>query len=82
MTRVDDDAMRVAKEIGMLIADMHNSNIVHGDLTTSESPAFILYISNIGKSSLCLGASFLTPHDIILISSIYLVGVSMIAHIS
>ena len=44
MTRVDDDAMRVAKEIGMLIADMHNSNIVHGDLTTSESPAFILYI--------------------------------------
>jgi hypothetical protein len=39
MTRVDDDAMRVAEEIGLLIADMHNSNIVHGDLTTSESPA-------------------------------------------
>ena len=36
MTRVDGDAMRVAKEIGLLVADMHNSNIVHGDLTTSE----------------------------------------------
>ena len=87
MTRVDDDAMGVAKEIGLLIADMHNSNIVHGDLTTSESPAFIyiyiyIYISNIGKSFLCLGASFLTPCDIILISSIYLAGVSVIAHIS
>ena len=36
MTRVDDDAMKVAKEVGILVADMHNSNIVHGDLTTSE----------------------------------------------
>ena len=36
MTRVDDDAMKVAKEVGTLVADMHNSNIVHGDLTTSE----------------------------------------------
>ena len=36
MTRVDDDAMKVAEEVGILVADMHNSNIVHGDLTTSE----------------------------------------------
>lgn len=36
MTRVDDEAMKVAKEVGILVADMHNSNIVHGDLTTSK----------------------------------------------
>ena len=36
MTRVDDDAMKVAREVGILVADMHNSNIVHGDLNTSE----------------------------------------------
>lgn len=36
MTRVDDEAMKVAREVGILVADMHNSNIVHGDLTTSE----------------------------------------------
>ena len=40
MTRVDDDAMKVAREVGILVADMHNSNIVHGDLTTSE---FLVY---------------------------------------
>ena len=36
MTRVDDDAMKVAREVGILVADMHTSNIVHGDLNTSE----------------------------------------------
>ena len=40
MTRVDDDAMKVARKVGILVADMHNSNIVHGDLTTSE---FLVY---------------------------------------
>ena len=36
LTRVDDAAMRVAEAVGELVADMHNVNIVHGDLTTSN----------------------------------------------
>ena len=49
MTRVDDDAMKVAKEVGTLVADMHNSNIVHGDLTTSESVhLFGIYVRVVG----------------------------------
>ena len=89
MTRVDDDAMRVAEEIGLLIADLHNSNIVHGDLTTSESPALYIYIYTQHRqvfSSYDLAHHF-SPQIYDIISSlpyryIHLAGVSMIAHIS
>ena len=78
--------MRVAKEIGLLIADMHNSNIVHGDLTTSESPALQVlenFRQKCVSTVVCLGASFLTPCDIIpSLPYIHLAGVSMIAQIS
>ena len=50
MTRVDDDAMKVAREVGILVADMHNSNIVHGDLTASE---LFWYLRIVGISILC-----------------------------
>lgn len=32
----DDAANRIATEIGKLVACLHNSNIIHGDLTTSN----------------------------------------------
>jgi len=36
VTRNDDYAKKVAYEVGATIARMHNANIVHGDLTTSN----------------------------------------------
>lgn len=35
-TRVDEEAMQIATALGHMVADMHNVNIVHGDLTTSN----------------------------------------------
>jgi TP53 regulating kinase-like protein len=35
-TRVDKEARLVAQALGRIVADMHNVNIVHGDLTTSN----------------------------------------------
>lgn len=34
--RFDQYAMRIAEAIGVLIAKMHNANVIHGDLTTSN----------------------------------------------
>ena len=36
LTRLDDDAKKVAHAIGTAIGKMHNANIIHGDLTTSN----------------------------------------------
>jgi TP53 regulating kinase-like protein len=36
VTRMDDYAKRASYEVGATIARMHNANIVHGDLTTSN----------------------------------------------
>jgi Mn2+-dependent serine/threonine protein kinase len=36
VTRLDEYATRVAYQIGVTVAKMHNVNIVHGDLTTSN----------------------------------------------
>lgn len=36
VTRLDEYAFRVAYQIGVTVAKMHNVNIVHGDLTTSN----------------------------------------------
>jgi TP53 regulating kinase-like protein len=36
VTRLDEYATKVAYQIGVIIAKMHNANIVHGDLTTSN----------------------------------------------
>uniref|UniRef100_A0A7S4SB02 non-specific serine/threonine protein kinase n=1 Tax=Ditylum brightwellii TaxID=49249 RepID=A0A7S4SB02_9STRA len=35
-TLIDKNALHVAYEIGSLIASMHNANVIHGDLTTSN----------------------------------------------
>lgn len=35
-TRADSKAMQVAYGMGLLIAKMHNANVIHGDLTTSN----------------------------------------------
>lgn len=44
-TRVDADALKVARAMGVMVADMHNVNIVHGDLTTSELVSRILVLT-------------------------------------
>mmetsp|Transcript_4768 Transcript_4768/g.9108 ORF Transcript_4768/g.9108 Transcript_4768/m.9108 type:complete len:396 (-) Transcript_4768:115-1302(-) len=36
VTRLDEYATKVAYQIGVIVAKMHNVNIVHGDLTTSN----------------------------------------------
>ena len=35
-TRIDEAAMKVAYEMGLMVAQMHNVNVIHGDLTTSN----------------------------------------------
>lgn len=36
LTRTDSVAMQVAYGMGILVAKMHNANVIHGDLTTSN----------------------------------------------
>ena len=60
-TRIDDYAKRVAHETGIAIGKMHNINIIHGDLTTSNillrnplppPPSSSLSSSSLSSSSL------------------------------
>ena len=36
LTKINPQSLRIATEIGLLVAKMHNIHIVHGDLTTSN----------------------------------------------